>query len=274
MPELPEVETVVRSLRPLLAGRIIGAVTTSGLRLRRTVDRARLRRLCRGQSIRGVERRGKYIVVHLDSGAAVLVHLGMTGRLLVSPETCPPPPHTHVVFSLDRGDELRFVDARRFGLVVAYRQGELEQADELAGLGPDPLGSEFTRRGFQAELAKSDRAIKEFLLDQTRVAGLGNIYACEALFRAGISPRRRASSLSRERAVRLHRTIRDVLEEAAAHRGTTFRDFVDADGEPGEQQAHLLVYGREGEPCKACRATIRRAVQGGRSTFYCPVCQR
>jgi formamidopyrimidine-DNA glycosylase len=184
------------------------------------------------------------------------------------------PAHTHAVFALEGGGELRYVDARRFGVLAAYRRDAVLRSRELAGLGPDPLTDDFTAGGLAGALAESRVAVKLFLLDQKRVAGLGNIYVSEALFRAGISPRRRADRIGAARAVELHAAVRAVLEEAVARRGTSFRDYVDADGESGDNQAFLAVYGREGAPCPRCGGAIRRVVQGARSTFYCPRCQR
>jgi formamidopyrimidine-DNA glycosylase len=274
MPELPEVETVARSLRRHVVGRTVERVETSGLALRRPVDRERLRRACEGARIDAVDRIGNYLLVRLSRGDVLVCHLGMSGRFLFVDEAAPPwPPHTHVVLGFARGAELRYVDARRFGVLAAYREAELEGAPELSVLGVDPLSPRFTVVWLIAELARSRRDIKQFLLDQGRIAGLGNIYASEALHEAGISPRRRADRLDSRRAARLHAAIRAVLERSVERRGTTLRDYVDADGAGGDNQNHLAVYGREHEPCH-CGATIRRLVQGARSTFYCPRCQR
>jgi formamidopyrimidine-DNA glycosylase len=275
VPELPEVETVARSLRPLLAGRTFGAVWTSGLALRTPVDRARLARVAGGARVESVERRGKYLLLHLSRGHALLCHLGMTGRLLVESASVVRPAHTHVAIALDAGDEeLRYVDARRFGYLAALRHAELARAPELAVLGVDPLTPEFTDGYLDGALGASRRAVKDFLMDQGRVAGLGNIYAAEALFVAGISPRRRADRLGPRRAALLAAAIRGVLGAAVERRGTSFSDYVDAEGRSGDNQHHLGVYGREGQPCRRCERPIRRLVQGARSTFYCPGCQR
>ena len=274
MPELPEVETVARSLRPRIVGRTISAVWTSGLPLRRPVDRAGLRRACAGARVELVERRGKFLVLALSSGRALVCHLGMTGRLLVEPPGRPRAPHTHAVFALGAGaDELRYVDPRRFGHLVALPTAALDDSDELGGLGVDPLSAAFTAAALRQALGGSTRAIKDALLDQRILAGVGNIYACEALFAAGISPRRQAGRLGPTRTAALHRAIAAVLEDAVARRGTSFSDYVDADGQSGENQHHLAVYGRQGAPCPRCQRPVRRIVQGGRSTFYCPRCQ-
>ena len=273
MPELPEVETVVRTLRPRLLGATIAAVWTSdkGLRLARPVDRAALARLSAAARIAAVRRKGKYILIDLEGGqGGLLIHLGMSGRLRLQAASEPRAPHTHVVWSLAGGGELRFVDPRRFGWVAASRN--VDALPELAGLGPDALG-EMDLPRLRALLAASRAPLKSFLLDQKRIAGLGNIYVCEALFRSRLHPRtpaRRAAG----RAAALLRAIRATLKVALANRGTSLRDFVDSDGRSGENAAALLVYGREREPCRACGAPVRRSRDSGRSTFYCPSCQR
>jgi formamidopyrimidine-DNA glycosylase len=273
MPELPEVETVVRTLRPRLLGAAISAVWTSnkGLRLARPIDRAALARLSVAARIAAVRRKGKYILIDLDRGqAGVLIHLGMSGRLRLQAGSEPRAPHTHVVWSLAGGDELRFVDPRRFGWVAASR--DVDALPELAGLGPDAL-VELDVSRLRALLAASRAPLKSFLLDQKRIAGLGNIYVCEALFRARLhpgTPARRATG----RAAALLRAIRATLRVALSNRGTSMRDFVDSEGRRGENASALLVYGREREPCRACGATLCRSLDSGRSTFFCPRCQR
>ena len=274
MPELPEVETVARSLRPRLVGCTVERVETSGFALRHPVDKAAIARATRGATFESVERLGKYLVLSLDGEHQLLVHLGMSGQLLFFPSTRAPLAHTHVVLHLAGGDELRYVDPRRFGVFRPYRKSELAASPELDALGVDPLGASFTAQFLVAELATSRRDVKQFLLEQHRIAGLGNIYVCEALYHSGISPRRIAEGVGSRRAVRLHQAIREVLLAAVEHRGTSLSDYVDADGVIGGNQHHLAVYGREGAPCHACRTPIRRIVQGARSTFYCPRCQR
>ncbi len=274
MPELPEVETVARSLRPRLVGRTIRRVSTSGLSLRSPVDEVGLRLACEGARALGVRRIGKYLLIDLSSDFVVLAHLGMSGRFAFAQNNDALAPHTHAVFTLDEG-ELRYVDPRRFGVLVARRAGEVMASAELALLGPDPLSDAFTVEHLAREAASSRGvALKSFLLDQRRVAGLGNIYVCEALHAARLSPRRRANTLGGERVVRLHHEIRAVLAAAVARRGTTLRDYADADGGLGGNQHHLAVYGRAGAPCPSCGAAIRQIVQAARSTWYCPRCQR
>jgi len=277
MPELPEVETIVRGLDPLVRGRRIEGVWWSGqgLHLGRKVDLRGLRAVAVGRAIAGVRRRGKYILVDVagqgrDAGAGIIIHLGMTGRLRVQPKATLRAPHTHVVLALAGGDELRFVDARRFGWVTPGRPIAKDAA--LAVLGPDPL-TELDAPALAAELAAARTPIKAFLLDQRRIAGLGNIYVAEALFRVGAHPTTPAKRLAR-RAGELLAAVRAALEGGIARRGTSLRDYVDVDGERGDNLAALLVYGREGEPCFQCGALIHRRVDSGRATFFCARCQR
>jgi formamidopyrimidine-DNA glycosylase len=224
--------------------------------------------------VAAVRRRGKYILVDVEArgrpGAGFLVHLGMTGRLQVSPGETPRAKHTHLVWTLAGGRELRFVDPRRFGWVSAGPG--VDDLPELAALGPDPL-AELDERALAAALATSRAPIKAFLLDQRRVAGLGNIYVCEALYRARVHPTTPARRL-RARAAGLVAGVRAALELGIANRGTTLRDYVDGEGVAGDNAAALLVYGREGEPCPGCGAPVRRRVDAGRSTFFCARCQR
>jgi formamidopyrimidine-DNA glycosylase len=277
MPELPEVETIVRGLDPLVRRRRIEAVWWSGegLHLGRKVDLRGLRAVAVGRAIVGVRRRGKYILIDVDgrgrdAGAGIIIHLGMTGRLRVQPRSAPRVPHTHVVLAFAGGDELRFVDARRFGWVTPGRPIAADAA--LAALGPDPL-TELDAPALAAALGGARTPIKAFLLDQRRIAGLGNIYVAEALFRIGAHPATPAKRLAR-RAEELLAAVRATLESGIARRGTTLRDYVDVDGERGDNAGALLVYGREGEPCLQCGTPIRRRVDSGRATFFCPRCQR
>jgi formamidopyrimidine-DNA glycosylase len=272
VPELPEVETIVRSLRPRLVGTRIEAVWTSGLplRLARPLDAALLRRTCRGARIAAVRRRGKYILIETAPEAGVLVHLGMSGRLRLHAAGEFREKHTHVVWTLEGARELRFVDPRRFGLVRAV--GVLDTLPELALLGPDPL-AELNVVMLAEALAGSRAPVKAFLLDQRRIAGLGNIYVSEALFHARIHPTTTARR-ARGRAEALMRGIRLALEAGIANKGTTLRDYVDGEGGAGENQGSLLVYGREGQACRTCATVIRRRVDAARSTFFCPTCQK
>ena len=274
MPELPEVESVARSLRPRLVGAKIVSFETSGLSLRRPIDRRAFERACIGFAVEEVRRIGKYLLLSLSSQRVIVAHLGMSGRLVFAKSKETRVAHTHAVLGLSNGLELRYVDPRRFGVLAVYETKSVAKSAELSVLGPDPFESAFSVEYLIAELRSSKRNLKNFLLDQSRIAGLGNIYVCEALFRTGLSPRKRAHRVPRATAERLHQVILDVLETAVRNRGTSFSDYVDADGIEGSNQQMLLVYGREGDPCRSCGAPIKRLVQGGRSTFYCPKCQK
>lgn len=276
MPELPEVETIVRGLRPQLEGTRIDEVWTSGLRMRlaRALDVGALTRVCRGARVLCVRRKGKFILVDVEGqggrSGGLLVHLGMSGRLRLAAAAEPREKHTHVVWTLAGERELRLVDPRRFGWVCAGASADT--LPDLAHLGPDPL-SALDVPTLAAAVATSRAPIKAFLLDQRRVAGLGNIYVCEALFRGGIHPTTPARR-TRPRAEALMRGIKETLTLAIANRGTTLRDYVDAHGGTGGNLAALLVYGREGKPCTTCGTPIRRRIDAARSTFFCTRCQR
>lgn len=271
MPELPEVETVVQSLRPSVVGRPISQVWWSGKRLRlgRPLDLIKLQTLCIGASIREVERRGKYILIRFDGGT-LLVHLGMSGQLRVQSTQIDRPHHTHVVWQLEPKQELRFIDPRRFGWVDVQPAGLNFSA--LENLGADPL-VELTQERLAAILRASRKSIKALLLDQSKIAGLGNIYVCEALFRARISPHL-AAYRAQKKSGPLLVAIQTALQLGLAHRGTSLRNYVDADGTQGTHAQALLVYGQEGKNCRVCKAIIQRSVEGGRSTFFCPGCQK
>lgn len=278
MPELPEVETVRRTLAPAV-GRRVTAVSISGLPLRmnRPVDRAALERATVGATLTGVRRLGKYLLLDFEGrDASVLVHLGMSGRLRLVPRAAPHAPHTHVVFTLDGPDELRYSDPRRFGMVeVAPAGGAARQHPSLADLGVDPLEETLDPAAFHAIARRSKQTVKAILLDQTVLAGVGNIYASEALWRARIRPTRRGVALTRADAVALGRAVIASLRAALEHGGTSLRDFVDADGREGENADYLKVYDREGARCprRGCPGRIRRTVLQGRATFHCPSCQ-
>jgi formamidopyrimidine-DNA glycosylase len=229
-----------------------------------------------GARIGELGRRGKYILIELDSDGLLLLHLGMSGRVTAGTAALPDAPHDHVVLRLDDGTVIRFNDPRRFGLLDYVKRGEAAQHPLLAGLGPEPLEAEFNGAYLAGALAGKMTPVKSALLDQRIVAGLGNIYVCEALFRAGISPRRLAASIGRGRAERLVSGIRSVLTEAIVAGGSSLRDYVQADGELGYFQHRWAVYGHEGDPCPGCDcgAAVRRIVQSGRSTFFCAKRQR
>lgn len=274
MPELPEVETVRRHLERRVPGRRVASAWTSGLALRKPLARGFARAFAGGR-FTGVRRVAKFLYLDWEdragrNGRSLLAHLGMTGRFVFR-ATAPRelPPHAHAAWRFDDGSTLVFCDARRFGLLEWVARDA-----RPAGVGLDPTETPVTGELLHALSRKARTPIKSFLLDQRRVAGLGNIYACEALFRARISPRRRAATLTRAECARLATAIDESLAEAVRYRGTTFSDFRDLDDRPGEYGTSLFVYGREGKPCKVCATRIRRLVQSGRSSFYCPTCQR
>jgi formamidopyrimidine-DNA glycosylase len=275
MPELPEVETVRRGLALKMSGRRILKAELRRPDLRRPFPPALAERLD-GARIGALGRRGKYILIELDADGSLILHLGMSGRVTVGTATVPDAPHDHVVLRINDGTVIRFNDPRRFGLIDYVKRGEEAQHPLLAGLGPEPLEGEFTGAYLASALAGKMTPVKSALIDQRIVAGLGNIYACEALFRAGISPRRLAASIGRGRAERLVGGIRAVLIEAIEAGGSSLRNYVQADGELGYFQHRWAVYGHEGVPCPGCDCAtgVRRIVQAGRSTFYCAKRQR
>ncbi|MFQ5623242.1 MAG: bifunctional DNA-formamidopyrimidine glycosylase/DNA-(apurinic or apyrimidinic site) lyase [Paracoccaceae bacterium] len=287
MPELPEVETVRRGLEPVIAGRVIESAEVRRPDLRRPLPERMAERL-RGRRVRQVRRRSKYILADLSGGETLIIHLGMTGRILVSTtndRTAPgefhhpqpaPEKHDHVILHMEDGSRVTFNDARRFGMMDLCPTETLDAHVLLAGLGPEPLGNAFNADYLHDRLSGRRTPVKSALLDQTVVAGLGNIYANEALWRAAISPRRQACNIGWKRCERLVPAIRDVLSEAIAAGGSSLRDHRRTNGELGYFQHSFAVYGREGQPCSrpGCDGRIARIAQTGRSSFYCPACQR
>jgi formamidopyrimidine-DNA glycosylase len=280
MPELPEVETVARGLGATLEGHVVTTLSLNRPDLR-TPFPADLVRRVEGRRVVHVGRRAKYILLTLDSADVMVVHLGMSGRFVIRHDpAAKPSAHDHMVLTADDGVVYVFNDPRRFGRVALTRTDQLATDPLFSGLGPEPLDAGFDGRFLAERLAGKKTPIKAALLDQRVVAGLGNIYVCEALFRAGLSPLRLAGSVTGARAGRLARAIRDVLTAAIAAGGSTLRDFVHHDGELGYFQHSFTVYDREGLPCPGCRCDVAvtggidRIVQSGRSTFYCPRRQR
>jgi formamidopyrimidine-DNA glycosylase len=272
MPELPEIETIRRGLVPLLTGRKVLEVRVRERRLREPIAVRGLARL-RGSTVTGIRRRSKYLLMDTDSGLTLLIHLGMTGQLWVADAGKPQRPHEHVVFSLDNSRELRFADARRFGLLRLLKSDLAPRDPRLKGLGPEPLDVELTGETLHHASRGRKKPVKNFLMDTRAIAGVGNIYACEALYRSGVSPRRAVGRIGRPGWDHLLANLRDVLNEAISAGGTTLRDFLNAEGDAGYFAISLRVYDRAGEPCGKCKTRIRRIVQAGRSTFYCPRCQ-
>ena len=270
MPELPEVETVLRGLYPHLHGcRLLGAELRES-RLRWPVP-AELDRLVAGRTVRGLSRRGKYLLLQLDRGG-LLIHLGMSGSLRLLDRPAAPGRHDHLDLILADGRRLRLRDPRRFGAVLHAEDPSRHPL--LAGLGIEPLEDGFDGASLHRLTRGRRVAVKQFLMDARQIVGIGNIYANEALYRAGIDPRTPAGRLGRERCERLATAIRETLEQAIAAGGSSLRDFVGSHGEPGWFQQDYAVYGREGLPCRHCAHPIRRILQGGRATFFCPRCQR
>jgi formamidopyrimidine-DNA glycosylase len=270
MPELPEVETTRRGLAPHLQGRRITGVVLRRPDLRWPIPPEVARELP-GQAVLAVRRRAKYLLLDTAPGSALL-HLGMSGMLRVLPAATPVQTHDHVDIALDSGRVLRFTDPRRFGCLLWQPAGE--QHALLRELGPEPLTAEFSG-DYLFERSRGRKApVKAFLMDQGIVVGVGNIYAAESLFRAGIAPGRAAGSVSRERYGRLAEAVKAILDYAIRRGGTTLRDFLNADGAPGYFEQELFVYGREGEACKTCGRRIRDGRMGNRATAWCPGCQR
>ena len=271
MPELPEVETVRRQLQPLIAGReIVGFKLLPGAeRLLRGRSDVEIHSQLRGCAFTTVGRRGKYLGLNLDNEQVVVVHLRMTGSLRFRPRGYEEEPFTRAVFDLDRGDQLRFVDVRKFGTIDLV--DTMEEA--MPDLGPEPLSDDFTPETMWQALRGRQQPIKAALLDQRNIAGIGNIYADEALFLSRLNPEAPAGSLRPAERRALHAAIQQTLRDGVAHGGASFRDYTDVDGAEGEQQYFVRVFRRTDEPCDDCSATIRRIVVGGRATHFCPRCQ-
>jgi formamidopyrimidine-DNA glycosylase len=282
MPELPEVETVRRGLLPVMEGAVIAKADVNRPDLRRPLPDRMAERLT-GRRVTALRRRSKYILADLDSGETLLVHLGMSGRMLVSGAQIgafyhdhpAPQKHDHVVLHMEGGARITFNDARRFGAMDLMPTDRADQHMLLAGLGPEPFGNDFNEPYLAARLKGRKTPIKAALLDQRIVAGLGNIYVAETLYRARTSPLRLAGDLSEATVHTLVPVIRDVLSEAIQAGGSSLRDFRQANGELGYFSKHFQVYDREGQPCETpgCIGTITRTVQSGRSSFWCPACQ-
>lgn len=274
MPELPEVETVCRGLAGVLEGRQLAQVELRRKDLRIPFPKG-FAAAVTGRRVMRIHRRAKYVLMSLDDGSVIIAHLGMAGRMTIARGSAPPEKHDHVIFTTDDGAQVRFNDPRRFGLMTLAREAELGTHKLFRHLGPDALSETLTPDYLAAALKGRKTSIKVALMDQRIVVGVGNIYACEALNRAGISPKRKAGTIAGPRAQALVHAIKNVLAQAIAAGGSSLRDHVQPSGELGYFQDSWRVYGREGESC-ACgdnRAVVKRIVQGGRSTFYCARCQ-
>jgi formamidopyrimidine-DNA glycosylase len=271
MPELPEVETTLRGLSPHLRGQRIKQIVIRNAQLRWPIP-ANLHKILHKQTIHALHRRAKYLLLECDTGTLIL-HLGMSGSLRVLPAKTPAEKHDHFDLVLENGTLMRLRDPRRFGAVL-WHEGDIAQHTLLAGLGPEPLLEDFNGEYLYRATRKRSASIKQVIMDSHVVVGVGNIYASESLFHAGIRPQLAAGKLSLPRCMRLVQTIRETLSASIAQGGSTLRDFTDSDGKPGYFQQSYRVYGRTGEPCRICGSLVKQTVQGQRSTFYCPRCQK
>jgi formamidopyrimidine-DNA glycosylase len=276
MPELPEVELVARSLAKLTTGRRILAAELLRPRLAPDTSPREFARMLKGARIESVGRRGKHILLMLDNDRVLIVHLRMTGRFLYLASDAPLPKFSHAVFYLDDERRLVFSDQRHFGMMKIVQRATLEETKELRSLAPEPFSALFTPAYLHAALSGSRRTLKETLLDQKKVTGLGNIYAAEVMFLARVNPFLPAAEVSKRRVPRLHRAILDIFRESLAHGSTLNIDPENIDGSyySGGYEGRWRVYDREGEPCQICSARIRRLAHAGRSTYFCPRCQR
>ncbi len=273
MPELPEVEVIRQGIIPHVVGKTITAVTCSEKKLRFPIPREELCRWVAASKVDSIDRRGKYLLFTLDNGAAMVVHLGMTGKLGILPASSPQALHDHVVFSLPGEMEMRYNDMRRFGSIRVFSPDHFPQ-DAFKNLGPEPLGSEYSAAYLKKKAGARLQPIKNFLMDSTVVAGIGNIYANEILFYSGIHPATPIGSVTLAMWEIVVEKSRAVLNKAIASGGSTISDFVNSSGQKGYFQLELMVYGRTGEPCKLCVTPVVKLIIGGRSTFFCPSCQR
>jgi formamidopyrimidine-DNA glycosylase len=273
MPELPEIETICRGLRPYVVGRTINDVQVLERRLRNLVDEQLAAQL-QGKTISKVMRRAKYILLSLDEQVTWLFHLGMSGKLIHVDPATPKQKHDHIIVGLDSGYELRYHDPRRFGLSLVAADDGLGDLPQLCQLGLDPFDIRFKGQYLYSFTRRSQRRIRDLLLDQQIVAGLGNIYTNEVLYCVGVRPTVRSSKITREKVEEIAAAIPKLLKRAIRWCGTSFSDYRDAEDRFGAFQNHLLVYDREGEKCRFCRAVIKRVSIGNRSAFYCPSCQK
>ena len=274
MPELPEVETVRRTLAGLVRGKTIDAVEVRWTNIiKRPAEPEEFARLLAGQTIQSIGRRGKFLLFHLDD-CVMVSHLRMEGKYGLHQNDEPLDKHVHVIFRFTDGSELRYRDVRKFGTMHLFKPGEELTELPLRQLGPEPFSSEFTADYLRERLKKTNRSVKTALLDQRTVVGLGNIYVDEALFRAGIHPEATANKLTKKQTVLLHKEIIQTLKEAVEAGGSTVRSYINSQGEIGMFQLKLFVYGRKDEPCKKCGSPIEKTVVGGRGTHFCIKCQK
>jgi formamidopyrimidine-DNA glycosylase len=278
--ELPEVEVMRRDLEKDVVGRKVASAEVRNSKnamriIRRHAKRKEFTDRVTGRKITKVERRGKYVLMHLDDGDVIVVHFGMSGQFVRGNKRQPLPPHTHVVFTFQQGGDLRFVDPRTFGEVFVTSADELGKVKELQHIAIDPLDQVFTWTTFGSLMAQRASKMKALLMDQKFISGLGNIYSDEVLFAAGLRYDRMSDTLSSQEVRRMYRALQEVLQDAIRFRGTTLEDeaYVDLFGKPGEYQNELKVYGRAGQPCRRCRTPIQTVKISGRNSYYCPQCQ-
>jgi formamidopyrimidine-DNA glycosylase len=274
MPELPEVEVIRRGLQNHLPGRKVLDIATSNKKLRLPMPRKDLKKYILGARFISVGRRAKFLLIAMDNGAYLVVHLGMTGRLGIFPAGAPRSKHDHLRLQLDHSRQLRFNDTRRFGFIQVLAPGIDFKNTMLAHIGPEPFSKDFTPKHLQENAAGRNRPLKNFLMDSRVVAGIGNIYASEILFHAGLNPGKKISRLTVKEWAQIVESSRHVLRKAIESGGTTISDFVNESGKSGYFQLELQTYGKQGQPCNCCSTSIAKKTMAGRATFFCPKCQK
>jgi formamidopyrimidine-DNA glycosylase len=274
MPELPEVEVIRRGLQRHLPGRQVIDIKAGNKKLRFSMPRKDLKKFIQGAQFKSVDRRAKFLLIRMDNGAHLLIHLGMTGRLGIFPTGTPRSKHDHLRVQLDNDMELRFNDIRRFGFIHVLPPGGNFSDTMLAIIGPEPLGPDFTAKYLQECAAGKNRPLKNFLMDSRIIAGIGNIYACEILFHARFHPEKKINGLTKKQWKKVVESSRYILQKAIESGGTTISDFVNESGKSGYFQLKLQTYGRLGKPCNTCKTPITKKTMAGRSTFFCPKCQK
>lgn len=274
MPELPEVEVIRQGLQRHLPGRRIHGIKTGNKKLRLPIPRKNLKQHILSQRITAVARCAKFLLIEMNNGAQLIIHLGMTGRLGVFPKAAPRAKHDHLLLQLDNSMELRFNDTRRFGFIQVVGPDCGHVPPMLQNLGPEPLGPYFTPEYLKRLAAGKQKPLKNFLMDNRTVVGIGNIYACEILYHAGFKPDRKISSLTLKDWQKIVTSSKEVLKKAIASGGTTISDFVNESGKSGYFQLELQAYGKKGQPCSCCSSPIAKKTMAGRATFFCPKCQK
>lgn len=273
MPELPEVEVIRQGLQRYLPGRRVVAVSSGNKKLRLPMPRKDLAEYIQGALIKAVGRRGRFLLLTMDNNARLVIHLGMTGKISLCPAGLPKAKHDHFRLKFDKGTQLVFNDVRRFGFILVLSPGQDFSNTMLAELGPEPFEQKFTPQYLQKLAAGRNRPLKNFLMDNRVVVGIGNIYACEILFQAGLRPERKINTLRGKQWTKIVENSRYTLKKAIKRGGTSISDFVNESGRSGYFQLELQVYGRQGKPCNRCRTPIKKITMAGRSTFFCPKCQ-